>query len=334
MSVRAFVCGCQGTALSDAERSFVAETKPWGLILFKRNIGTPEAVRALVDSFREAVGRAEAPVLIDQEGGRVQRLGPPHWPRYPAAARYGEIGDGEAARAAAWAGGRLIAADLAAVGITIDCAPVLDIPVEGGSEVVGNRAFGRSPDAAVPLAAAFAAGLEAGGILPVIKHMPGHGRAYTDSHFELPRVEAGREALARDFAPFEALAGLPIGMTGHVLFTALDPLAPATTSALIISEVIRGRIGFGGLLLTDDLSMQALQGTLGERAAAALAAGCDIALHCNGKLDEAAEVAAVAPILDGQSAERAARALARRRPPQPFDAEAARARIDALLPAA
>ncbi len=331
LTVRAFVCGCAGTALDAAERAFLAETRPWGLILFRRNVGTPEQLRALTASFRDVVGRDDAPVLIDQEGGRVQRMTQPHWPRYPAAARFGALhaSDPQGAARLARLGGELLARDLSDCGITVDCAPVLDLPVEGGTAAIGDRAFGRDPETVAALARAFAEGLMAGGVLPVMKHVPGHGRAEVDSHHDLPVVTADRVALERDFAPFRALADLPMAMTAHIVYRALDPDRPATTSPDVIASVIRGAIGFDGLLLSDDLSMEALRGTLGERASAASAAGCDILLHCNGVMAEARAVAAAAPMLDGRAAERAAAALARRRPAVPRDLAADRAAFEA-----
>lgn len=328
MPVRAFVAGCQGYVLTGEECAFLAETQPWGLILFKRNVESPEQLKALTARFREAVGR-DAPVLIDQEGGRVQRLGPPHWASYPAPSLYESAGesDDEAARL----GGRLIAGDLSAVGISIDCAPVLDVPAPGSHQVVGNRAFSADPQAAGRLARSFADGLIQGGVLPVIKHIPGHGRATVDSHLELPVVTAGRAELeAVDFVPFRALSDLPAAMTAHVVYTAIDPDRPATTSRIIHDSIIRGALGFRGLLFSDDLSMEALKGTLGERAEAAAAAGCDIILHCNGKLDEARQVASMARPLDGAAADRAQAALAAIKPAA-APAAAERARFAALM---
>lgn len=307
--VRAFIASCAGLKLSDDEQRFFGEGQPWGLILFKRNIGDPDQVRRLTASFRQAVGRADAPVLVDQEGGRVQRLGPPHWPVYPAGATYAGIGHATSVEAARL-GGRLIAADLAAVGITIDCAPVLDIATPATHRAIGNRAYGADVDTVVRVGRAFAEGLLAGGVLPVVKHMPGQGRASVDSHVELPLVSANLDDLSgTDFRPFAELADLPIAMTAHVVFAAVDPANPTTTSRTMIEQVIRGAIGFDGLLLSDDLSMEALRGTIGERATAVIAAGCDVALHCSGKIDEARAVAAAMPALDGTAADRAARAL-------------------------
>ncbi len=325
--MRAFITGVSGPALTDAERGFLRDAQPWGLIVFKRNVAGPGALRALLDDVRSVLGR-QAPVLVDQEGGRVQRLGPPHWPKYPPGAAYGRLYDANrtAGLAAAGLGARLIAADLAAVGIDVDCMPPADVPVVGADAVIGDRAFGDRPDKVAALAGAFAEGLEDGGVLPVLKHLPGHGRATADSHQKLPVVTTSKAELeTTDFAAFRPLAGLPLAMTAHVVFTALDQMAPATTSAVIVREVIRGSIGYQGLLMSDDLSMGALSGSLGERTIAALAAGCDMALHCNGRMDEMRAVAEAAPVLAGEAARRADAALARRKPPGAIDLAASRA---------
>lgn len=332
--VRAFICGCAGLTLSAEERLFLRRWNPWGLILFRRNVADRAQVAALTRAFREAVGRADAPVLVDQEGGRVQRLGPPHWPAYPAAANFVRASDNRDEQArAAWLAARLIAHDLREVGITIDCLPVLDVPAPGSHAVIGDRAYAADPVAVAHLGRAAADGLLAGGVLPVIKHLPGHGRARSDSHLELPRVDASREELEqRDWAPFRANADLPVAMTAHVVYTALDPDRPATLSPDVIGEVVRGRIGFDGLLMSDDLSMKALSGPFGERARACFAADVDLALHCNGDLGEAAAVAEDTPVLAGRARERAERALARiAGPVAPFEVGAARAELDALL---
>ncbi|MDX7949636.1 beta-N-acetylhexosaminidase [Lichenihabitans sp. Uapishka_5] len=331
---KAFVCGCEGLALSDDERRFLTDEQPWGLILFKRNVQSPTQLRALTAAFREAVGRSEAPVLIDQEGGRVQRLGPPHWPLYPAAAAYASLTSEAHQIEAATLGGRLIASDLRDAGITVDCAPVLDVPAPGSHHVVGNRAFGADPDTVARLGRAFANGLLHGGVLPVIKHVPGHGRGMVDSHHDLPVVDATLEELERtDFRPFIALADLPAAMTAHVVYSAIDPEQPATISRIVQDTIIRGALGFTGLLLSDDLSMQALKGSLRERAMAAAMAGCDILLHCNGKLDEARQVAEAAPRLAGLAAERASKALTLiAREPSTATADE-RSRFEALLDA-
>jgi beta-N-acetylhexosaminidase len=333
-SSKAFVCGCAGLALTSDERDFMRRERPWGLILFRRNIEEPSKIASLISDFRACVGRAEAPVLIDQEGGRVQRMGPPLWPAYPSAATLGGLSAGprvqeEAVRLAS----RLIAADLQSLGVTIDCMPVLDAPTEDGHAVIGDRAYSRDPARIAALGAAAIEGLLAGGVLPVIKHVPGHGRARADSHLELPVVRASaRELAATDFAPFAALAEAPLAMTAHVVYEAIDPERPATLSPKVIQDCVRGAIGFRGLLLTDDLSMKALAGPFGARAAAALAAGVDVLLHCNGRLEEASAVADACPLLDGESLARAERALDLiAAGPSPFDAVDARARLQSLL---
>jgi beta-N-acetylhexosaminidase len=333
MVVRAFITGLSGTAITPEERAFLRDAAPLGLILFKRNIVDPSQLRALIDDFR-AIRGPDAPVLIDQEGGRVQRMGPPHWPAYPPGAVYGELYRHDAASGlrAAWLGARLIAADLVTVGITVDCLPLADVPLAGANQVIGDRAYGDTPQQVAALATAVADGLKAGGVLPVVKHIPGHGRAMADSHLRLPVVTADRRTLeATDFAAFVPLAGAPFGMTAHVVFTALDPGLPATTSAIMISEVIRGFIGFSGALMSDDVSMGALAGPIAQRVRQSLAAGCDLVLHCNGDLAEMQKVAANCPELGGAARERTERALASRRAPQAFDQEAARAEFRELV---
>jgi len=331
--MRAFITGVAGPALRDAERAFLRETQPWGLIIFQRNVADPDSLRRLIDDFRTTLG-FDAPVLVDQEGGRVQRLDPPYWPKYPPAAAYGRLYDRNRRQglAAAKLGARLIAADLAQVGIDVDCMPVADVPVAGADAVIGDRAFATQPDKVAALAGAFAQGLIDGGVLPVVKHIPGHGRATADSHQKLPVISAARATLeTTDFAAFRPLAGLPLAMTAHVVFTAIDPIAPATASAAIVRDVIRGSIGYRGLLMSDDLSMGALSGSLGERTRAAFAAGCDVALHCNGDMDEMLAVAAAAPLLAGQAARRAETALAGRKPPARIDLAAKRAEFFGLM---
>jgi beta-N-acetylhexosaminidase len=334
MTSRAFITGLAGTELTPAERAFLREAEPWGLILFKRNIEAPEQVRGLVAAFREAVGSDDACVLVDQEGGRVQRLGPPHWPSYPAGAEYGRLyeRDRGAGLEAARLGARLIASDLASLGIDVDCLPVADVPAAGADAVIGDRAYGDTPAKVAAIAAAIAAGLMEGGVLPVLKHLPGHGRAMADSHEGLPVVNADRALLeATDFAAFRPLARLPLGMTAHVVFTAYDAVAPATTSVTMVGQVIRGSIGFEGLLMSDDLSMGALSGSLAERTRAAIAAGCDIVLHCNGRMEEMLAVAAEAPRLAGPARRRATAALDARTKPRAIDLGVARASFAALL---
>src|SRR5437868_5416258 len=334
MSTRAFITGISGTVLTAAEREFIRAARPWGFILFKRNIEAPDQVSALVDGLRDCLDEADAPVLIDQEGGRVARLGPPHWPVYPPGAVFGALYDLDKALGlqAARLSSRLIAADLIELGITVDCLPLADVPVAGADAVIGNRAYGTEPGKVAAIARAVTEGLEQGGVLPVLKHIPGHGRATADSHFRLPSVDTSREELERtDFAAFQPLADLPMAMTAHVVFSALDPAQPATTSATIIRQVIRGVIGFQGLLMSDDVSMNALAGSIDERTQAIFAAGCDMVLHCNGKLDEMREVATETPELSGRALQRARGALAARKPPQALDRLAARAELDALI---
>lgn len=333
MAARAFITGLEGLTVSPNERAFLREARPWGLIIFKRNISSPDQVAELAQSFREIVG-AEAPVLVDQEGGRVQRLGPPHWRAYPPGARYGQLYDRqpEVGIAAARLAGHLIAADLRPLGIDVDCLPIADIPAAGGDPVIGDRAYGTEPGKVARIAKAIAEGLQAGGVLPVLKHLPGHGRATTDSHHNLPVVNTDRATLeATDFSAFRPLAGLPLGMTAHVVFSAIDPIAPATTSVTMVRQVIRGFIGFQGLLMSDDVSMNALSGSIAERSRDALAAGCDVVLHCNGDLREMVAVAGATPELSGEAAIRAEAALAARSEPEEFDTEAARALFSQMI---
>ena len=334
MSSRAFITGISGLELSADERAFIGAERPWGFILFKRNIDTPAQIASLVRELRETLGEADAPVLIDQEGGRVQRLAPPHWPVYPPGAVFGALYDikPELGFQAARLSSRLIAADLIDLGITVDCLPLADVPIDGADAVIGNRAYGTDPAKVAAIARAVTDGLVEGGVLPVLKHIPGHGRATADSHFGLPTVDTPRDELERtDFAAFLPLADLPMAMTAHVVFSALDPAHPATTSATIINQVIRGVIGFQGLLMSDDVSMNALAGTIAERTRAIVNAGCDMILHCNGKLDEMRDVASETPELTGEALARANRALASRKPPMPLDRRAARAELDALI---
>jgi beta-N-acetylhexosaminidase len=334
MISRAFITGVSGPELSAAEREFIRTERPWGFILFRRNIETPAQVLLLINELRKELGEPDAPVLIDQEGGRVQRFGPPHWPVYPPGAVFGALFDLDPALglSAARLSARLIAADLIETGVTVDCLPLADVPVAGADAVIGNRAYGTEPAKVAAIARAVTEGLAQGGILPVLKHIPGHGRATADTHFRLPEVETSRAELERtDFAAFQPLADLPMAMTAHVVFRALDPAHPATTSATIIEQVIRGVIGFQGLLMSDDVSMNALSGSIAERTRAVFAAGCDMVLHCNGKLDEMREVARETPELSGKALQRARRALASRGAPQAFDRLAGRAELDALI---
>jgi beta-N-acetylhexosaminidase len=291
---RAVIFGCAGPDLSADERAFFRDADPLGFILFARNVNTLERTRRLVDELRSSVARADAPVLIDQEGGRVARLRPPHWRKAPPARLLGELyaRNPERGLEATRLNSRLLAADVASIGVDVDCLPVLDIAFPETHAVIGDRAYADRPEPVAALGRAAAEGLLAEGVMPVIKHIPGHGRATVDSHASLPRVTASREELERtDFLPFKLLADLPWAMTGHLLFDAIDPAAAITVSARGVKEIIRDHIGFDGLLLSDDLSMQALGGSLADRAARSLAAGCDIALHCNGRMDEMTGIA-------------------------------------------
>jgi beta-N-acetylhexosaminidase len=334
-SVAAAILGCSGPALTAEETAFFRQTRPWGFILFGRNVTGPDQVRGLVEALRETVGRPDAPVLIDQEGGRVQRLGPPHWRRFPPGRAYGELpgNDPLVRREITRLGARLLAHDLAGLGINVDCMPVLDVPDPQGHEIIGDRAYARTAEQVAVLGRAAAEGLIAGGVLPIVKHIPGHGRAKADSHLELPLVEADWADLdGRDFAPFKSLSDMPMAMTAHVIYAAVDRAAPATTSKKVMKTVVRGAIGFDGLVMTDDLSMKALSGDFAERARASRAAGCDVVLHCNGSMAEMRAVVAGAGELKGRAAARAKAALARlAKAPEPFDAAEGRARFDAAF---
>jgi beta-N-acetylhexosaminidase len=330
----AFTAGLSGPELSADEAAVLREARPCGIILFARNAIDPQQIRRLVDAAKNAVGTDAILVLVDQEGGRVQRLGPPRWRPLPSAAAFGALyaRDRELALRSAHLTARLTALDLANVGINTNCAPVLDVPVEGSHAVIGDRAYGATADQVIALGRAVAQGLMAGGVLPVVKHVPGHGRATKDSHEDLPVVEASVAELGQaDFATFHALAALPAAMTAHVLFTSIDPEHPASASPRVIQEIIRDRIGFDGLLLSDDLGMKALSGSIAERAEAVLAAGSDIALLCSGNLSETVSVARVAPPLQGAALRRFERARAVIGQQQPFDSGEAEACVAAAL---
>ncbi len=335
VSHKAFITGLAGPELTADERLFLTETRPAGLILFARNCVEADQIRQLVADFRQAVGTSRVLVAIDQEGGRVQRLRPPLASMLPPAAAYAAIhaDDPVEAVAAAWLVARLAADELVGFGINMNCAPVLDMPVPGAHDIIGNRAFGSDATRVIAIAGNFADGLMAGGIVPVIKHIPGHGRASADSHLELPVVNASREALlSNDLVPFRALAHLPAAMTAHVVYTSLDASAPASTSARVTADIIRGSAGFAGLLMSDDLGMKALSGPFGERARAVIAAGSDLALHCGGDLDEMREVAANVPHLVGAALARFEAALrVAEAPPEPYDAVAARRALEVLV---
>lgn len=332
MTTRALIVGLSGLELTDLERQFFRDLDPWGFILFRRNVADREQVARLTAALRDAVGR-HAPVLIDQEGGRVQRMAPPVWPAYPPGRAYGQLSSPFARREAAWLGARLIAHDLHEVGVDVDCLPVLDVPSPGAHDVIGDRAYGDTPETVARLGRAASEGLLAGGVLPVVKHIPGHGRAGADSHHDLPVVTASLAELdAHDFAPFRILADMPLAMTAHVVFTAIDPERPVTTSPVAIRDIIRGAIGFDGLLMSDDLSMKALQGSFADRARESIAAGCDVVLHCNGDRAEMEQIAGATPLLTGEAELRASRALGRiLKTVEPLDVAEARARLHELL---
>lgn len=327
-ALRAVIFGCAGLSLSRSEAAFFAESQPWGTILFGRNIDTPDQVRGLTESLRAAVGR-DMPILIDQEGGRVQRMRGPHWRDWSPALEQCETARDPVA--AMELRGRMIARELRAVGIDVNCAPLADIAREATHAILHNRCYGRSVGDVVANARAMADGLLRGGVLPVLKHIPGHGRATLDSHLDLPVIGAGtRELQATDFEAFRALADLPLGMTAHLVFREIDPDRPATQSPRMIG-LIRAEIGFDGLLMTDDISMQALQGPVSVRAEAALAAGCDLVLHCNGDLAEMQALAGVCPMLSGAGLARSERALAMRAVPEKVGAEALEAAYAAAM---
>ena len=328
------IYGCAGTVLGAEEQAFFRDVQPWGFIVFARNIESPDQLRALTQSLRETVNDPSAPILVDQEGGRVARMKPPHWQLRPAAARFGEVymRDAEAAREAAYLNARLIAHDLRDVGINVDCLPLLDVPVDGADAIIGDRAFSTDPTTIIDLGRAVIGGLMDGGVLPVMKHIPGHGRATADSHLALPRVTTEQEELsATDFVTFRSLNQCPMAMTAHVIYEAIDPQRPATTSPKVIRDVIRGEMAFDGLLMSDDVSMNALSGPISVRAKAALFAGCDVVLHCNGKIEEMREVAQEAKPLEGAALKRAQHALSHLTTPDSFDPAAANARLAEFL---
>ena len=324
--------GLSGPMLTDDERALFRQADPAGYILFKRNCVDPDQLLALTDSLRELADR-DLPILIDQEGGRVARLQPPHWPLFPAADRFGALYDRapitaiEAARLNALA----LALTLRAAGITVDCAPLIDVRTETGHDIIGNRAFGTDPMWVSALGKATLDGLQAGGVVGVIKHIPGHGRALVDSHVALPIVTADRAALETDFEPFRKLNAAPMAMTAHVVYTALDPDRCATLSPVVIHDIIRGEIGFDGLLMSDDLGMHALGGTFAARALGSLQAGCDIALHCSGDFAEMTEIVAVVPPISAAAEQRLAAAMLWAITPKPADFAEVTARRDEML---
>lgn len=334
---KAMILGCAGAELSAEEIALYRDQQPWGFILFARNLKDEAQIRNLVQSMRDAVGRQDAPVLIDQEGGRVQRIRAPMAENYPSGSVLGALFEQDKARGlrAAWLMSRLHAFDLTKLGININCLPVLDVVVPGGTPAIGNRSYGENTATVAAVGKAAADGLKAGGMLPVMKHMPGHGRAMVDSHHDLPVVSASIDELdTYDFLPFRQMKDELMGMSAHIVFTAIDPENPATTSRKVIDEVIRGRIGFDGLLLSDDSSMNALKGTLGERAANIISGGCDIVLHCNGVMEEMKQVVREVPLLSGKSLKRAEAALAGFTPADASREADLRAEFWSLIPAA
>ena len=323
----AAIFGCLGPRLLEAERAFFREVDPFGFILFARNVETPAQLRALTHDLREAVGR-DAPILVDQEGGRVQRLRAPHWREWDPP--LDTVTKARDPARAMWIRARLIAYELRGVGIDANCAPCADIAGEATHPFLKNRCYGTDPAVVTAMARAVADGHLAGGVLPVVKHLPGHGRATGDTHHDLPTVAASPADLAAtDFVPFRELHDLPMAMTAHIVFSAYDSL-PATQSPTMI-KVIRDEIGFDGLLMTDDLNMQALRGTLAERTRTSMQAGCDLALHCKGDLDEMLSVAGACGDLSSQSVRRAEAALAQRHAPDPVDIEALEAEFRGLM---
>jgi beta-N-acetylhexosaminidase len=333
-SPAAVVFSCSGPTLTADERALFADSNPLGFILFARNCVEPGQIRDLTAALRDSVGRSDAPVLIDQEGGRVQRLNPPHWRAAPSAQAFGRLArtDRATARDAVRLNARMLAHELLDLGIDVDCAPVLDVPVPGAHGIIGDRAYGTDAVLIADLGRAACQGFLEGGVAPVIKHIPGHGRARSDSHLELPVVETSLDVLAEsDFVPFVANADAPYAMTAHVVYTAVDPELPVTLSELAIQSVIRERLGFDGFLFSDDVGMKALFGPFGDRARAALGAGCDGVLHCSGDFAEMREIAAAVPPLSAKARERFASVRAKMRRPAPFDAKAAGERLGALL---
>lgn len=334
MGSKAFTSGCLGYSLTADEIAFFRNERPWGFILFLRNIDEAAQVQDLCASFRDAVNDPDAPILIDQEGGRVQRLRPPNWQKYPSAATLADIykDSSEDGMRAVWLMSRLHAYDLLKLGITINCLPVLDVLLPSAHDAIGDRSYGRDPHMVTKLGRAACDGLLAGGVMPVIKHMPGQGRSKLDSHLELPVVEATLTELeASDFVPFKALADISMAMTAHIVYQDLDPDCPATTSSMIISQIIRKKIGFDGLLMSDDVSMNALSGDCGERSKSVFDAGCDVVLHCNGKMDEMRLVAENSPELSGKSLERAIGAMKGVGQCDESDEQALRAEFVALI---
>jgi len=334
----AAIFGCAGTTLSADERAFFKDADPLGFILFARNIDNPAQVRALINDLRDCVGRQDAPVLVDQEGGRVQRLGPPHWRKAPNAETFANLHseDTERGRNACALNTDLLAAELADLGFSVDCVPVLDIPQPNSDLIIGDRAAGKDVAQSAELGQLVCERMLAGGITPVIKHIPGHGRATVDSHLKLPVVDASADDLRTvDFAPFKAVSaamGRSVwAMTAHIIYETFDMTAPCTTSAILIADIVRGEIGFDGFLVSDDLSMKALSGSMVQRTKGSLDAGCDAVLHCNGEMEEMTSVAGAARALNAIALERFAASEAARANREAIDPAIAAKELDALL---
>ena len=310
--MQAAIYGVEAFELTSSERDFFRDSEPAGFILFKRNCDTRDQVLRLTDSFRELTGRADVPILIDQEGGRVARMKPPEWPAFPAAERFANLYDAAPSSAieAVRANARAIALMLRDVGVNVDALPLLDVRQPGATDIIGDRALGSEPMQVAALGRAVLDGLASAGVVGIVKHMPGHGRALVDSHKELPFVTASAEELEIDLEPFERLSWAPMGMTAHVVYEAWDPERPGSMSPIVIGEIIRGRIGFDGFLMSDDIGMEALAGDFSTRAAGVVAAGCDAALHCSGKMEEMVAVAAAVPPMTTEGEARLARAMA------------------------
>ena len=310
--MQAAIYGVAGLELSDEERGFLSEAEPAGMIIFRRNCETPEQLLRLTDSLRDLTGRGDLPILIDQEGGRVARMRPPAWPAFPAAERFARLYDAAPSSAieAVRSNARALALMLRSCGINVNCLPLLDVRQEGATDIIGDRALGSEPMQVAALGRALLDGMASAGVVGVVKHMPGHGRALVDSHKELPVVTASAEELDIDLEPFERLAWAPMGMTAHVIYTAWDGERPASLSPTVIRDIIRGRIGFDGWLMSDDIGMEALSGDFADRASGVVAAGCDVALHCSGKMDEMLAVASAVPGMSAEGEARLARAMA------------------------
>lgn len=310
--MQAAIYGLEGLGLTDDERDFFSDCHPSGFILFRRNCDNPEQLLRLTDSLRTLTGRDDVPILIDQEGGRVARMRPPQWPAFPAAEKFANLYAlaPSSAIEAIRANSSALALMLRSVGINVNALPLLDVRQEGASDIIGDRSLGHEPMQVAALGRAVIDGFARAGVIGIIKHMPGHGRALVDSHKDLPVVTASAEALDIDLAPFERLSSAPMGMTAHVVYTAWDAGQPASLSSRVIHDVIRERIGFDGWLMSDDIGMEALKGDFGSRAAGVIAAGCDVALHCSGNMAEMIAVAAAVPVMSTQGHDRLSRALA------------------------